>query len=76
LAGVILALAGVVGHTSWSASALGFNTNMTDAAPGVIVFIVGIFFVLITHFKVVEKVTGGSGPHGGLAKGKTIKYID
>lgn len=55
-AGVILGLAGVVGHTSWTASALGFSTNMTDATPGVIVFVVGIFFVLITRFKIKHVV--------------------
>jgi cytochrome b subunit of formate dehydrogenase len=51
-AGTFLGLSGVVGHTSWTASMLGFSTNINDAAPGVIVFIVGIFFVLITRFKV------------------------
>jgi hypothetical protein len=56
VAGVILGLAGVVGHTSWTASALGLSTNMTDATPGVIVFVVGIFFVLITRFKVTHVV--------------------
>ena len=61
IAGVILGLAGVVGHTSWTASALGFSTNMTDATPGVIVFVVGIFFVLITRFKVKHVVQHPNG---------------
>jgi hypothetical protein len=51
-AGTFLGVSGVVGHTSWTASMLGFSTNINDAAPGVIVFVVGIFFVLITRFKV------------------------
>jgi hypothetical protein len=61
IAGVILGLGGVVGHTSWTASALGFTTNMTDATPGVIVFVVGIFFVLITRFNVKHIVKHPDG---------------
>lgn len=52
VAGVVLGLSGVAGHTSWTASALGLSTSMTDAAPGVIIFVVGIFFVWMTRFKV------------------------
>jgi hypothetical protein len=52
IAGVILGLGGVAGNTAWTASALGLSTSMTDATPGVIVFVVGIFFVLITRFSV------------------------
>jgi hypothetical protein len=48
----VLGLHGVAGHTSWTASLLGFSTNLNDAAPGVILFVVGIFIVLITGFKV------------------------
>jgi hypothetical protein len=52
--GVILGLHGVSGHTSWTASLLGFSTSMSDAAPGVVLFVVGIFMVWITRFKVRE----------------------
>jgi hypothetical protein len=55
LAGVVLGLAGVVGHTSWAASLMGLSTNLTDATPGVVVFVVGVFIVLITRFSVREK---------------------
>ena len=48
VAGVILGLSGVAGHTTWTASLLGLETNLNDATPGVIIFVVGIFFVLIT----------------------------
>ena len=54
IAGVVLGVNGVVGHTSWTASLLGLSTTMNDAAPGVIVFVVGIFMVLITRFRVRE----------------------
>jgi hypothetical protein len=57
IVGAILSLAGAVGHTSWTASALGLSTSLNDAAPGVIVFVVGIFMVLITRFRVREERT-------------------
>jgi hypothetical protein len=52
LTGLVLGLAGVTGHTTFTASLLGLSTNLTDAAPGVVVFVVGIFMVWITKFKV------------------------
>lgn len=52
ISGTILGLSGVVGHTTFAASIIGLNTQLTDAAPGVIVFVVGIFIVWITKFKV------------------------
>ena len=54
VAGVVLGLAGVSGHTSWTANLLGLSTAMTDAAPGVVIFVVGIFLVFITRFKVSQ----------------------
>jgi len=72
-AGTFLGINGVVGHTSWTASLFGLSTNINDAAPGVIVFVVGIFFVLITRFKVrhiVENPTvqRAAAPNDGGAK--------
>jgi hypothetical protein len=63
LAGVVLGISGVAGHTSWTASALGLSTSMTDATPGVIVFVVGIFFVLITRFRVRTTTSGPGDVH-------------
>ncbi|SRR5258707_9491265 len=48
LGGTILALHGIVGHASWTAGLLGFESKINDAAPGAILFIVGVFFVFIT----------------------------
>lgn len=62
IAGVILGLGGVTSHTAWTASALGLSTSMTDATPGVIVFVVGIFMVLITRFKVKEITEFNNAP--------------
>jgi hypothetical protein len=48
LGGIVLGLHGVAGHTSWTAKVLGFESNINDAAPGVVLFVVGVFFVWIT----------------------------
>jgi len=50
--GIILGLNGVAGHTSWTAKLLGLESNINDAAPGVVLFVVGIFFVWITKPRV------------------------
>jgi len=52
IGGIILGLNGVTGHTSWTAKLLGLESNINDAAPGVVLFIVGIFFVYITKPRV------------------------
>lgn len=51
LSGSILGLYGVTGHSNFIASLLGLSVQLNDAAPGVVIFIVGIFMVLITKFK-------------------------
>lgn len=63
LTGLALGLAGVAGHTNFTASLLGLNTQLTDAAPGVVVFVVGIFMVFISRFKVLHKIE--EFPHQG-----------
>lgn len=50
--GIILGLHGITGHTSWTAKLLGFESSINDAAPGVVLFIVGIFLVYITKPRV------------------------
>lgn len=56
LSGSILGLAGVTGHTNFIASLLGLSVQLNDAAPGVVIFIVGIFMVRITKFNVNHAV--------------------
>jgi hypothetical protein len=50
IGGVILFLRGVTGSTSWTAKVLGLESNITDAAPGVVLFVVGLFLVFVTRF--------------------------
>lgn len=52
---VVLFLAGVTGKTNWSAKFFGAITELTDAAPGVILFVVGLFIVWVTKFKLFKR---------------------
>jgi hypothetical protein len=52
IGGVILFLHGVTGATSWTAKVIGLQSNISDAAPGAVLFIVGLFIVFITRFVV------------------------
>jgi hypothetical protein len=65
--GSFLFLRGVTGATSWTAKILGASSQITDAAPGVVLFVVGLFVVYITRFKVESKrepsgISVGIGP--------------
>ena len=55
IGGIALFLHGVTGSTSWTANFLGAESNISDAAPGAILFIVGLFVVWITRFSVGTK---------------------
>jgi hypothetical protein len=50
IGGVILFLRGVTGSTSWTAKVLGLQSSISDAAPGAVLFIVGLFMVFVTRF--------------------------
>ncbi len=52
IGGIVLGLHGVAGSTSWTAEVLGLKSTVNDAAPGVVLFIVGLFMVWVTKPKV------------------------
>lgn len=52
LGGIVLCLHGVVGSTSWTAKFVGAESNISDATPGVVLFVVGLFVVWVTRFSV------------------------
>jgi FtsH-binding integral membrane protein len=52
IGGIILFLHGVTGDVSWTAKFIGAESKVSDAAPGVILFIVGLFVVLVTRFRI------------------------
>ncbi len=55
IGGIVLFLNGVVGSTSWTAKILGAESNISDAAPGAVLFIVGLFIILVTRFNIKVK---------------------
>ena len=52
LGGIALFLNGVVGSTSWTAKILGNESTITDAAPGAVLFVVGLFVIIATRYRV------------------------
>jgi hypothetical protein len=63
IGGMVLFLNGVAGSTSWSAKVLGFESQLSDAAPGSVLFVIGLFVIWITRYKVVTNFN----EHGGIA---------
>jgi hypothetical protein len=50
--GLGLFLHGVVGSTSWVGDFIGVQSKLGDAAPGTILFVVGLMVVWLTRFSV------------------------
>ncbi|HEX5126533.1 MAG TPA: hypothetical protein VFW00_07315 [Rhodocyclaceae bacterium] len=48
--GLMMFFNGVAGKTSWAAKLFGAESMVSDAAPGAVLFIVGMFVVLITRY--------------------------
>ncbi|HDL6936553.1 TPA: hypothetical protein PXM13_004394 [Yersinia enterocolitica] len=55
LGGIALFLNGVAGSTNWTAKFFRAESAITDAAPGAVLFVVGLFIVFITRYKFVHK---------------------
>lgn len=51
LVGSALFLRGIAGNASWTARILGFESAISDAGPGALLFVVGIFIVWSTRFE-------------------------
>ena len=50
IGGIILFLHGVTGSISWITKTPGAESKISNAAPGAILFVVGLFIVLFTRF--------------------------
>jgi hypothetical protein len=50
--GVVLLLHGIAGSTGWVVQLLGLRSSLSDAAPGTILFVVGLVVVFLTRFDV------------------------
>jgi hypothetical protein len=51
--GVLLFLAGIAGSSTLIANMFEAKVEFSDAAPGAVLFVIGLFVVVVTRFKVV-----------------------
>jgi len=58
LGGIWLFYAGITGEISWTLSILGAESNLADAAPGGLLFVVGLFVVFVTRYTYKVKKSG------------------
>jgi uncharacterized BrkB/YihY/UPF0761 family membrane protein len=57
--GALLTVNGIIGSTSWTAKFMSLQSNINDATPGVMLFIIGLFLIYVTKPRVkVLKVKG------------------
>jgi hypothetical protein len=69
--GAILCWHGVTGNISWTAKIVGvFDSNMSDAPPGAILFVVGLVGVWFTTFKVRDEIEFGEKPNEKQVQGQ------
>lgn len=52
LLGFILSIIGVTGFINWSFAFGGINSSLTNAAPGVLLMVVGLLIIIVTNHKV------------------------
>ena len=52
LAGLTLVLHGIGGSTSWTADILGAKSELSDATPGVVFSVLGLFIIWTTRYRV------------------------
>jgi hypothetical protein len=50
--GILLFFHGVSGSSSWVGEVIGVKSNLSDAAPGTVLFVVGLAVVWLTRFAV------------------------
>lgn len=52
LFGIYLFVQGINGSTTWIAKVLGFQSEVTDAAPGIILWILGTIIIYLTRYSI------------------------
>ena len=52
IGGILLFFHGVTGSSSWVGEVIGVKSNLSDAAPGTVLFVVGLAVVWLTRFAV------------------------
>lgn len=67
--GSVLVLSGVAASTDWTFKLLGIaESNLTDAGPGVVLFVVGLFSIYATRYTVKFTRTSSSEEAGNSIK--------
>ena len=51
LGGIYLFIEGVTGELDWTASILGQESELLNAAPGAVLFVIGLFIIIVTRYK-------------------------
>ncbi|HYM50372.1 MAG TPA: hypothetical protein VET65_07325 [Candidatus Limnocylindrales bacterium] len=64
--GCLLFFHGVSGSSSWVGDFIGVHSWLSDAAPGTVLFVVGLLVVWITRFEI--RVRGRGGRSAGAAR--------
>ena len=49
--GIWLLILGLSGKMNWSVTVLGFKSEIAEATPGAMLFIVGLVIILLTKYK-------------------------
>jgi uncharacterized membrane protein len=52
IGGIVLFVHGVSGSSSWVGEVIGARSKLSDAAPGTILFVVGMLIVVVTRFEI------------------------
>jgi hypothetical protein len=52
IGGILLFFHGVAGSSSWVGEVIGVKSHLSDAAPGTVLFVVGLAVVWVTRFAV------------------------
>ncbi len=64
--GIGLFFHGVAGSSSWVGRFIGLESRLSDAAPGTILFVVGLIIIWVTRFEV--RVEGRAGWLAGVIR--------
>ena len=59
IGGGLLIFQGVFGSVSWTTEFLGFESELSDASPGVVLFVIGLAVVYITRFRLTAEFRRG-----------------
>ncbi len=55
LFGVVLLILGITGSVDWNIKTIGIESSLTNAAPGVVLIIVGFLIIFVTKFNIIVK---------------------